>query len=302
MNLQQINKFRMMGACQECMESTPSNILTKKPAIGTLTTKLAELNEKIKEADETQNSVTGGTWASKKAEREKLFLNVAGAGNNMLSYATATDKIELAGLMKRELKLLDKISDTQFLTRSRVILAKAEEEVANLAPYGITAATNATLKLEIDGYETMARTIRNKKSNQKDATRLIAAYMKDASKLLGKEIDPVIYSLQGEESYVNRYRANREIIDLGHKYTQFKGMAVNKETGIELSHAQIDLISKDGELITQTDNEGKYRQRLNPDTYTIRVTHPAYELLEMKDVKIQPGEIKVENFELVPKV
>ena len=301
MNIQQTNKFRMMGASQEFLESTPSNILTKKPAIGTLTVKLANLNEKIKQADETQNSVTGGVWASKKADREKLFLNAGGTGSNLLSYATATDKIELAGLMKLELKNLDKISDSQFLTRCRVILAKAEEKVANLGPYGITVATNTALGAEIDAYETKARVIRNKKSSQKDATKLIALYMIEASKLLIKEIDPAIYSLQGEESYVNRFRANREIIDLGHKYTQFKGTAVNKETGIELSHAQIDLIGKDGELITQTDTKGHYRQRLNPDTYTIRVTHPEYELIEIKDVKIQPGEIKVENFELVPK-
>ena len=73
MNLQQINKFRMMGACQECLENTPSSILTKKPAIGTLTTKLAALNEKIKEADETQNSVTGGVWAGKKQTVRNYF-------------------------------------------------------------------------------------------------------------------------------------------------------------------------------------------------------------------------------------
>lgn len=291
----------MMGSSENFLKGTSASILARKPAIGTLTLKLTLLNEKIKEANEVQNSVTGGVWLSKKAEREKLFLNAGGVASNLLSYATATGNIELAGLMKTELKELDKKSDTEFLTRCRVILGKAEDEVANLAPYGITAGTNTDLKNEIEAYEIKSRTIRNKKSSQKDATIMIANYMKEASKLLMKEIDPVIYSLQGEDSYVNLYRSNREIINLGHTYTQFKGTAVNKETGIELSHAQIDLISKDGELVTETDNNGKYRQKLNPDTYTIRVTHPEYELLEMKDVKIQPGEIKVENFELMPK-
>jgi hypothetical protein len=302
MNLQQVNKFRMMNACQECLEKTPTHILTKKPAIAGLTTKLATLNDKIKAANDKQKGVTGGSSADKIAARDQLLILVSGVGGNILSYATANSKIELAGQMTKQLKKLEKISDTEFLSKCRIIHSNAVTEVANLGPYGITVETNEEMKIKIDDYDTMAKAFRNKQSEKKVATSFIAGFMKEATKLLRKEIDPVIYSLTDEKAYVDKYRNDREIIDLGHTFTQFKGVAVNKITKVELSNVQIDLIGNDGELIVKTDASGKYRQRLHPDTYTIKVTHPEFEAFEIDNVKIHPGEIKVENFELVPKI
>lgn len=119
-----------------------------------------------------------------------------------------------------------------------------------------------------------------------------------------KQIDPAVESIPTTtETYAYKfeYKRNREIIDLGHKYTQFKGVSVNNETEMPLSNVELEFINKERCIKIKTDNEGKYREVLNPDVYNIIATHPDFESFVIEGVKIQAGEIKVENFVMVPK-
>lgn len=302
MNLNQINKFRMMGTTGLYLEATPASIITKRPAIATVTVKLADLNNKIKDANDLQESAATGEGKLKSEKHYDLFIDASSIAKGIYAYASSVGNTVLAAQMKKDLKRLDQISDTTFLQRCRSIHDNGVANVASLAPFGVTAPLLTALKSDTDAYEILANDLRNKVGIQTSSTKAIKQYMKDATALFTNEIDPIVYSLTDEELYVEKFKSARSIIDLGHKFTQFKGTTVNKKTGLELSDVQIEVIGKDGELIVNSDLEGKYRLRLDPDIYALRATHPNFEPFEIDAVKIQPGEIKVENFEMVPKV
>ena len=101
---------------------------------------------------------------------------------------------------------------------------------------------------------------------------------------------------------MNEYLSGRKTLNLGHRHTQFKGAALNKANNQQITNVDIKFISADGTFEIRTDENGKYRERLNPDTYNIIVTHPDFDPFTIDGVKIQAGELKVENFEMVPKV
>jgi hypothetical protein len=128
---------------------------------------------------------------------------------------------------------------------------------------------------------------------------------REITALLKKQIDPAVESIPTTtETYTYKfeYKKNRLIIDLGHKFTQFKGLTLNKETQKLLSNVELEFRNSERSVKIKSDNDGKYREVLNPDVYDIIVTHKDFEPFVIEGVKIQAGEIKVENFELVPKV
>jgi len=116
-----------------------------------------------------------------------------------------------------------------------------------------------------------------------------------------KQIDPLVHSLRGHDDFVRMYDTNRKVIDLGHRYTQFKGLSVAKGTQTTIMGVEIEFRNANGSVKVTTDVNGKYRELLNPDVYDMIATHPLYETFTIEGLEIHPGEIKIENLELVPK-
>lgn len=59
--------------------------------------------------------------------------------------------------------------------------------------------------------------------------------------------------------------------------------------------------NENGEVFKiKIDINGKYRERVHPDIYSIYVTHPNFQPFLIEGQKILPGEMRVENFELTP--
>lgn len=178
----------------------------------------------------------------------------------------------------------------------------ARQTSEGLEPYGITDAVLDTFEQTINGYEGLGEDVRIKITERVNAGKNISSLLTSITKLLKKEIDPAVYSLpDAEHDYKTEYKNNRIIIDLGHRYTQFKGEAMDKTTHEKVAFTEIEFVSAERRVTVKADENGKYRERLHPDIYDIIAKHPNYEPFVINGVKIQAGEIKVENFELVPK-
>lgn len=300
MNTRQNNKLKMMQAVSSFAEKTPASIITKRSALLLLAAKLAVMIADIAKAENVQATVAKEGGPNKKVAKASLVMDANSIGRGLFAFAGVTSNAGLQEMIKNALERIDRVADNALVLRCNVIADKATEHIGDLAAYGITSELADSLKVKAVNYAALAENFRNDVAIQTTATSNIAKILKEATKFFKEELDPVVYSLIGEDNYVREYRKNREILNLGHRYTQFKGLTVNKATGLELTEVEIEIISKDGELKLKSNDDGKYRVRLDPDTYTLRATHPNFEPFIIENVKIQAGEIKVENFVMRP--
>lgn len=304
MLLTEINRMRMMKAVLAYLKNSPAAILLLLPVLTTLTAAMEVLVNAMLAAESTQGTVANGAGATKADKKLALFNSAASVAKALLSYANSVNDTDLSKLMTDMLKEMDRKADATFIMRCKAIHEKGVANVASLAPYGISAAVLTALDLTITNYSGQEQSVRNRIVDKKNATSTIAKLQREVTALLKQQIDPAVYSIPTTTAtydYKQKYKSNRIIIDLGHKFTQFKGVSINKETQGMLSNVELEFKNAKRSVKISTDNDGKYREILNPDIYDIIATHPDFEPFMINGVEIQAGEIKVENFEMVPK-
>ena len=305
MLLSEINRMRMMKAVLAYLKNTPAAILLLLPILTSLTSAMEALVNAMLAAEQTQGTVANGAGATKAARKLVLFNAAASVGRALLSFANSTNDTDLVKLMTEMLELLDRKADATFIMRCKTIHEKGVANVGSLAPYGVSDAVLTALDLTITNYEGQEQSVRNRVVARANATSAIATLQREITALLKKQIDPAVDSIPTTTetySYKFEYKKNRLIINLGHKFTQFKGFTLNKETQTNLSNVELEFKNAERSIKIKSDNDGKYREVINPDIYDIIVSHPDFESFTIEGVKIQAGEIKVENFDLVPKV
>ena len=287
------------------LKETPAAILILLPVLTNLTSAMEALVNAMLAAEQTQGTVAIGAGSTKSAKKLVLFNAASSVGKALLSFANSTNDTDLVKLMTEMLELLDRKADATFIMRCKTIHEKGVANVGSLAPYGVSDAVLTALDLTITNYEGQEQSVRNRVVARANATSAIATLQREITALLKKQIDPAVDSIPTTTetySYKFEYKKNRLIINLGHKFTQFKGFTLNKETQTNLSNVELEFKNAERSIKIKSDNDGKYREVINPDIYDIIVSHPDFESFTIEGVKIQAGEIKVENFELVPKV
>lgn len=299
------NRTQMNKATLLFLKNCPPAILLIIPILGIFTTALEVIVNAILAADETQATVANDAGQERLVKKNGVMKMAQSIGRAIMSFAANSGNNDLENLMNSMLKKMEEKADLVFIQRCTTILGAASDNSGALTPYGVTAEVITAYTLLLNNYKQKESTssVRNKISEQADATETIPRLLKDSGKLLKTQIDPIVYSLPDDQiSFKQQYRENRRVLDLGHRYTTFKGAAKIKDSDVILSDVQLEFLNSKGEIFTNaTDDTGKYRERLNPDTYKITATHPQMQPFIIEDSKILPGEMKIENLEMVPK-
>lgn len=303
MNIKIQNRTRMFQATLGYLTKTPGVIKLLVPLIVTATSAFETIVNSILLAIAAADAVSEGTTVSKKESREALFTAADSVARAIIAFAGSTDNTKLATDLQKKIERLDRIGETMFVSRCKDIKKAAEENLPSLVSVGVTQAVIDLLDTLLETYIFIKDEGRQITSDKEAALANLYSLMKDATKLLKQQLDPLVYSLQGQRVYVDAYRVNRKILDLGHKFTTFKGEAKIKDSEIVLTNVQLEFLNSKGEIFTNsTDENGKYRERINPDTYKITAIHPQMQPFVIDGVKILPGELKVENLEMSPKI
>jgi hypothetical protein len=128
---------------------------------------------------------------------------------------------------------------------------------------------------------------------RKSATSTIAELQREATALLKKQVDPAVGALPGNtvtHDWITDYKSNRIIINLGHKFTQFKGVTINKDTQEEINGVELEF--KNSERSIKITVDGNYREVINPDIWDIIATKPGFEPFVINGVKIQAEKLR----------
>ncbi len=300
-NIKRNNNRRMISSTQSCLTRNTAAISTIQGLVDAKTIYdliVTDIDSKMLIVESTTKGIT----QDKHASRSIVQQNATIIADRAMGYANMIGDNDLFTTMHNNITGISTASNTDCISRCKKISDNANTIILNLVDWNVTAAMITSLNTSITAFESQVTKQSAMSESISVALAQVDQLIKDAKQLLKRTIDKGVRSLTASfPTFSAEYKEARKTLDLGHRHTQFKGAAVNKSTNQEIMNVDIRFISADGTFEIKTDQNGKYRERLNPEVYNITVTHPDFEPYTIDGVKIQPGEIKVENFEMIPK-
>jgi len=202
------------------------------------------------------NIITGHT-ASKADLKQTLATAAANLAALVYAYAIdAKDSVlrERVNIVPSEFK---KFKDEMLIAACSNIRDAANANIAELAPYGITASSITDLQTAIDAYAAKISSPRNAVSQRASYSKAITALFKQADGILKKQLDKMALNFQAANiDFYNTYKSNRTIIDPGTSATSIAGTVTNSDNGQPVAGAHVQLVGNGHADVT--DAQGNY--------------------------------------------
>lgn len=154
---------------------------------------------------------------------------------------------------------------------------EATAELANLAPFGVTAATLAALQSANNAFGAIMKNPNAAIAKRKSATDRIAILLPEAISILETRLDNLIVALNGSQpQFTAIYNTVRVLNKTGTNPLSLTVSTVEALTNQAVSNAQLEIV---GEGITRVSSERGYNtvQNLVSGPHQLSVTHPNYE-------------------------
>jgi hypothetical protein len=230
----------------------------------------------LKAAAEAQQAVSQGVTLGKKAKRLALCADLGILAGSVASYATATGRPELAGEMGLSDRDLARNSSTELVTICRRLLSMTTPHVAELADYGITAASLAELQVSIDTFETAKeapRTLITERSGASDDVEALVNALYDD---LDLHLDKIALRFSKTDNvFYNAYLGARKVVD---PYTSTTRLVVEVRSLKDDAPLPAAEVLVDGtDIVVQTDAGGKCTIKgVEPGTRSVTIRHKDY--------------------------
>lgn len=157
------------------------------------------------------------------------------------------------------------------------IYTAANNNLAALASYNITAPILSILQTAIDNYSTAAPKPKTAKSLKATSTVNIKTLIKETDDILKNELDKLVVSFKyTNPDFVTAYKKTRTIIDPVTSTTQIKGTITNAATNNPVIAAKISITGTASAEAT-TDKAGNFTIKpIAPGQYKITITAKEY--------------------------
>ena len=216
-------------------------------------------------------------------------------------------------LLLREVKIsateLKRCADADLKTKAQELYDRAQTNLAALATYGITAATQTTLQTAITAFNTAIPKPRLGINERKQATEQLAVLFKSVDAALANMDSAVEIIRLTQPNFYNGYKNARKIIETGSNTLAVKGKVIDAINGEPLKNAIISFVlTGDATMMKTTNGNGKLTKKtaakggfmvksLAEGTYQVTISKPGYKD-QIITVNISNGEMSELNIGL----
>ena len=290
----------------EAKQSVFGNIIAVKEAF----TRIAALKDALDEKIVKQSLTIGGKTVIKKDLRKKMSELSAQIGAIIAGYAFNVKNEDLKKVVDFPISVYNKKRDEEVAFLCKNVLAKANENIANLADYGITQAMVEQLDTYINSYTSSTKKneldVEERVGYTKEIRELIAQLRDEIENNLDKVMmifqfsNPSEYQLymQARNSMPKRHakKSNGEVTE--EEAGILTGMVSDKADGLPIAGATVKLTGTDYK--TETDNDGEYLfDSLPAGTYTVEISILDYQIAKLTDQKVIAGDETIADFEML---
>ena len=290
----------------EAKQSVFGNIIAVKEAF----TRIAALKDALDEKIVKQSLTIGGKTVIKKDLRKKMSELSAQIGAIIAGYAFNVKNEDLKKVVDFPISVYNKKRDEEVAFLCKNVLAKANENIANLADYGITQAMVEQLDTYINSYTSSTKKneldVEERVGYTKEVRELIAQLRDEIENNLDKVMmifqfsNPSEYQLymQARNSMPKRHakKSNGEVTE--EEAGILTGMVSDKADGLPIAGATVKLTGTDYK--TETDSDGEYLfDSLPAGTYTVEISILDYQTAKLTDQKVIAGDECIADFEML---
>ena len=290
----------------EAKQSVFGNIIAVKEAF----TRIAALKDALDEKIVKQSLTIGGKTVIKKDLRKKMSELSAQVGAIIAGYAFNVKNEDLKKVVDFPISVYNKKRDEEVAFLCKNVLAKANENIANLADYGITQAMVEQLDTYINSYTSSTKKneldVEERVGYTKEIRELIAQLRDEIENNLDKVMmifqfsNPSEYQLymQARNSMPKRHakKSNGEVTE--EEAGILTGMVSDKADGLPIAGATVKLTGTDYK--TETDSDGEYLfDSLPAGTYTVEISILDYQIAKLTDQKVIAGGETIADFEML---
>ena len=290
----------------EAKQSVFGNIIAVKEAF----TRIAALKDALDEKIVKQSLTIGGKTVIKKDLRKKMSELSAQIGAIIAGYAFNVKNEDLKKVVDFPISVYNKKRDEEVAFLCKNVLAKANENIANLADYGITQAMVEQLDTYINSYTSSTKKneldVEERVGYTKEIRELIAQLRDEIENNLDKVMmifqfsNPSEYQLymQARNSMPKRHakKSNGEVTE--EEAGILTGMVSDKADGLPIAGATVKLTGTDYK--TETDSDGEYLfDSLPAGTYTVEISILDYQTAKLTDQKVIAGDETIADFEML---
>lgn len=218
------------------------------------------------------------------------------------AFAVETGNMVLFEKVNYSLTELLSGSGNRSRSRSQIIHEEAQEHETALADYGVTPEEIAELAEAIESFATIIAQPKEYIAKKKYYTELISSLIKDIDGILKNKMDKLMenFRLTAPQFY-KEYFNNRIIFDAKTNYTEIRATILNEVTGEKLEGVKmvVDGPEHDYEFLSNYNGIADAKQ-IHPEIYDLKFELPGFEVTEVKNVDMSPGEKELITVKLKP--
>lgn len=180
---------------------------------------------------EQQKISKKGVTDNKNNLKETLIVMTADYARKLGVYAKFTNNATLAQEVKFSESKLRQIADTAVKDYAQIVYDRAQTNVAALATYGITAATQTTLLNDINAYNASIGKPGVSRNESGQNTKQLEALFKTADAALANMDAAVEIVRLTQVAFYNSYKNARKVIETGIGSLAVKGLVTDAVSG-----------------------------------------------------------------------
>jgi hypothetical protein len=263
-------------------------ILNALPNFAAFYTALQNAITQIQSTGETQGFDKSGNTAGKNLAKDNLVTLAADTARKVKAYAKYAKNQVLLKEMDITESELKRLADTKLKNAAQGIYDRAQANLANLATYLVTAATQTALQTAITNFDKTIGQPRLGTTDTSKATKQLVSLFKSGDTALD-DIDTVVEIIRlTQVDFYNGYKSVRKLVNTGTSTLAIKGMITDASTGNALKGAKITFTLNGGASLAKAVNgkngftkksadKGGFLVRSATDgTYTVTVELPGY--------------------------
>jgi len=284
-----------------------ASLLTNLPNFSPNQTTLQNTILSIQNVGEQQKIDKKGGTVGKKQFAANLVTIAADNARKLSAYAKFTNNPTLQGEVHITEGSFRNFSDSDLKDYAQIIYDRAQTNVAALASYGITAATQTAFLAAINAYNASLSTPRVNTTVTSQATKQLVLLFDTADAALENMDASVEIIRLTQPNFYNGYRTARKIVNTSVSTFAFKAKVTDAQTGAPLANVTLTFIpvSNTGTLkaastsngkasiVKKTANGGGLNVKNMPDgTYQVEIEKPGFKK-QIVTINIVNGEMFV---------
>lgn len=196
----------------------------------------------IQSIAELQDFEKSGIADSKGQLRLSLCSQCADYSRKMVAYATFTNNAVLLKEVKTSESELKRLADADLKSKAQELYDRAQTNLASLATYGISAATQTSLQTTITNFNASIPKPRLGIDEKKQATQQLSALFKTLD-TTWDNIDLTVDIIKlTQVNFYNGYKTARKIISKGGSTLSVKGLVTDATSGEPVKNATVEFL------------------------------------------------------------